>query len=91
MSLAETTVIEHPEALLPVIEEALDTIRPWMEADGGNVRIVELTTDGVLKLELAGACGTCPMSSMTMKAGVEEAVRKAVPAIRAVEAINSLN
>ncbi|EIM78840.1 nitrogen-fixing NifU domain-containing protein [Nitritalea halalkaliphila LW7] len=56
------------------IEVALDSIRPYLEADGGNVKIVELTEDMVLRLELLGACGTCPMSTMTLKAGVEEAV-----------------
>lgn len=76
----------HP--LLPRIEQALDTIRPYLAADGGNVRVLEITTDMVLRLELLGACGTCPMSPMTLKAGVEESVKKAVPEIRAVEAIN---
>ncbi|MBT9392488.1 NifU family protein [Hymenobacter sp. NST-14] len=80
------TVETHP--LLPRIEQALDTIRPYLAADGGNVRVLEITDDMVLRLELLGACGTCPMSPMTLKAGVEESVKKAVPEIRAVEAIN---
>lgn len=70
------------------IELALDTIRPYLEADGGNVRIVELGEDMVLKLELLGNCGTCPMSTMTLKAGVEEAIKRAIPEIVSVEAIN---
>ncbi|MEB2777106.1 NifU family protein [Algoriphagus sp. D3-2-R+10] len=70
------------------IEFALDTIRPYLEADGGNVRIVELTDDMVLKLELLGSCGTCPMSTMTLKAGVEEAIKRAIPEIIRVEAVN---
>jgi Fe-S cluster biogenesis protein NfuA len=70
------------------IEFALDTIRPYLEADGGNVRIVELTDDMVLRLELLGSCGTCPMSTMTLKAGVEEAIKRAIPEIKQVEAIN---
>ncbi|MGY6558283.1 MAG: NifU family protein [Nitritalea sp.] len=70
------------------IEVALDSIRPYLEADGGNVKIVELTDDMVLRLELLGACGTCPMSTMTLKAGVEEAVKREVPEITRVEAIN---
>lgn len=73
--------------ILERVEKALDSIRPYLEADGGNVRIVDLN-EGVLKLELLGACGTCPMSTMTLKAGVEEAIKKAVPEINAVEAIN---
>ena len=70
------------------IEFALDTIRPYLEADGGNVRIVELTDDYVLKIEMMGNCGSCPMSSMTLKAGVEEAIKRAIPEIVKVEAIN---
>ncbi len=70
------------------IEEALDHIRPYLEADGGNVRVIELTEDMTLKLELLGNCGSCPMSTMTLKAGVEEALKKAVPEIKKVVAIN---
>lgn len=70
------------------IEFALDTIRPYLEADGGNVRIVELTDDMVLKIEMMGSCGTCPMSTMTLKAGVEDAIKRAIPEITRVEAIN---
>lgn len=70
------------------IELALDTIRPYLEADGGNVRVIELTDDMVLKIEMLGSCGSCPMSSMTLKAGVEEAIKRAIPEIVRVEAIN---
>ena len=70
------------------VERALDQIRPYMEADGGNVRLLEITDDMVVRLELLGACGSCPMSTMTMKAGVEQSVLRAVPEIKAVVAIN---
>ncbi|TPE39704.1 NifU family protein [Pontibacter mangrovi] len=70
------------------IESALDQIRPYLEADGGNVRVLEVTDEMVLKLELLGACGSCPMSTMTLKAGVEQSVLRAVPEIKAVEAVN---
>lgn len=70
------------------IEDALDQIRPYLEADGGNVKVLEVTDEMVLKLELLGACGTCPMSAMTLKAGVEQSVLKAVPEIKSVEAVN---
>jgi len=70
------------------IDKALDNIRPYLETDGGNVKILEITDDMVVKLELLGACGTCPMSTMTLKAGVEEAIKKAVPEVKAVEAVN---
>lgn len=70
------------------VEFALDTIRPYLEADGGNVRIVELTDDMVLKIEMMGSCGSCPMSTMTLKAGIEEAIKRAIPEIVRVEAVN---
>jgi Fe-S cluster biogenesis protein NfuA len=76
------------EALLERVENALNTIRPYLEADGGNVKVLEITDQNVLKLELLGACGSCPMSSMTLKAGVEDAIKRAVPEIISVEAIN---
>lgn len=74
--------------LLQRVETALDNIRPYLEADGGNVKILEITEDMVVKLELLGACGSCPMSAMTLKAGVEESIKKAVPEIKEVMAVN---
>jgi Fe-S cluster biogenesis protein NfuA len=71
------------------IEEALNQIRPYLEADGGDISLVEVTTDNIVKVKLHGACNSCNMSAMTLKAGVEETVRKAVPEIVAVEAINN--
>jgi Fe-S cluster biogenesis protein NfuA len=70
------------------VEAALDTIRPYLETDGGNVSVEEITPEGIVKLKLLGACGSCPMSIMTLKAGIEEAIKKAVPDITGVEAIN---
>jgi len=74
--------------LLAQVEAALDTIRPYLETDGGNVSVQEITPDNVVKLKLLGACGSCPMSIMTLKAGIEQAIKKAVPEVTAVEAIN---
>ena len=70
------------------VEQALETIRPYLIADGGNVAVEEITSDNVVKLKLLGNCGSCKMSFMTMKAGIEQAILKAVPHITAVEAIN---
>ena len=70
------------------IEKALDQIRPYLEADGGNVKVLELTEEMVLKLELLGACGACSMSTMTMKAGIEQAIKREVPEIQSVIAVN---
>lgn len=75
-------------SLLDQVEAALDTIRPYLLTDGGNVSIEEITPDNVVKLKLLGSCGSCPMSIMTLKAGLEEAIKKAVPEITGVEAIN---
>jgi len=74
--------------LLARIEASLSSIRPYLEADGGDIEIVDMTDDNVLQVKLTGACQTCPMSPTTMKAGVEEAIRAAIPEIMAVQAIN---
>jgi Fe-S cluster biogenesis protein NfuA len=74
--------------LLEKVEKALDTIRPYLEADGGNVSIEEITPENIVRLKLLGACGSCPMSIMTLKAGIEQAIKRAVPEIESVEAIN---
>jgi len=70
------------------VEQALDTMRPFLETDGGNVAIEEITENNVVKLRLIGACASCSMSIMTFKAGLEQAIKKAVPEITAVEAVN---
>lgn len=70
------------------VEAALEKIRPFLLADGGDVKVLEVTDDMIVKLELLGACGTCPMSPMTMKAGVEEAIKRDIPEINGVEAVN---
>ena len=70
------------------VEEALNQLRPFLEADGGNVSIVEITDDKTVRLELQGACKSCSMRMMTFKAGIEEAVRRAAPEVKAVEAVN---
>jgi len=70
------------------VEQALETIRPYLIADGGDVAIEEITQENVVKLKLLGNCGSCKMSFMTMKAGIEQAIMKAVPEITSVVAIN---
>jgi len=75
-------------SLLDRVEAALDTIRPYLETDGGNVLVEEITPENVVRIKLLGSCGSCPMSIMTLKAGIEQAILKAVPEITAIEAIN---
>ena len=69
------------------VETALNGIRPYLQADGGDIRVLSIEKKKV-KLELLGNCSSCPMSAMTMKSGVEEAVLKAVPEVELVEAVN---
>lgn len=76
------------EQLHQRVEEALETIRPYLRRDGGDVRVLEISDNNIVSLELLGSCGNCPMSTMTLTAGVEEAIKKAIPEIKAVEAIN---
>ena len=75
------------EELRRRVDEALDSIRPYLMADGGSVRLVGITPDMVVELELLGACGDCPMSMMTLRAGIEQTVKRAVPVISRVEAV----
>lgn len=66
---------------------ALDSMRPFLKADGGDAQIVDVTKDMHVRIKLLGTCSTCELSQMTMKAGIEQAIMKAVPEIKAVEAI----
>ncbi|MBS1559182.1 MAG: NifU family protein [Bacteroidetes bacterium] len=81
-------LITNKEDLIAKVEASLNTIRPYLEADGGNIRILEVTESNILKLEFEGNCSSCPMSSMTFKAGVEEAIKRLVPEIESIEVIN---
>ncbi|CAN5277098.1 NifU family protein [soil metagenome] len=74
------------EALREQVEQALDTIRPAIAMDGGNVELLDIE-DGVVTLRMMGACGGCPMSTMTLKRGIEERLRSMVPGIERVDAI----
>jgi len=74
--------------LIKKAQNAIEQIRPYLQADGGDIRFVELTDENILNVELQGSCGSCPFSKMTLKNGVEEAVRRTLPEIVSVEAIN---
>ena len=69
------------------VESALNKIRPSLRTDGGDVELVEVTSDGVVKVRLTGACGGCPMSQMTMKMGIERIIKGEVPGIKEVVAV----
>ena len=66
------------------VEQALDTIRPALQADGGDIELVDVGEDGVVQVRLTGACGGCPMSQMTLKMGVEKTLKKIVPQVKSV-------
>lgn len=68
--------------------DALNQIRPFLNEDGGDIDLLEITSENVVKLAFTGACSSCTMNNMTFKAGVEEAIKRNVPQIKAVEAIN---
>lgn len=69
------------------IEIALQSIRPFLQKDGGDVEFVELTEDKIVKVRLTGACESCSMSHMTLKAGIEESIKNVMPDIKHVEAV----
>ena len=69
------------------VEQVLERIRPALQADGGDVELVEITTDGVVKLRLQGSCIGCPSSTMTLQMGIERALKNEIPQIARVEAV----
>lgn len=69
------------------VEQSLDKVRGALQADGGDVELVEVTDDGVVRLALTGACAGCPMSTMTLKNGIEKVLREDIPEVTAVEAV----
>ena len=75
------------DKIISRVEDALEQLRPYLIADNGNVSLLEITDDMVVKLRLLGACGSCNMSMMTLKAGIEQTILKAVPEIKGVEAV----
>jgi len=69
------------------VESALNEVRPSLQADGGNVELVDVTDDGVVKVKLQGACAGCPMSQMTLSQGIERHLKEIVPEVKKVEAV----
>lgn len=69
------------------IKEAIDEIRPQLQADGGDVEFVDVTDDGVVKVKLVGACAGCPMSTMTLAMGIEKTLKEQIPEVEKVEAV----
>lgn len=80
-------MIETGKDIREKIESSLNSIRPYLNADGGDVEFVDVTPDMIVKLRLLGACSTCDISRITMKAGIEETLIKAIPSIKSVIAV----
>ena len=73
--------------MIEEVKKALEMIRPALQADGGDVELVEVTADGVVKVKLVGACGHCPMSTMTLKMGIEKTLMAKVPGVKEVVSV----
>ena len=80
----------NEKSLIDRVELAIDEIRPYLIADGGDIKVVSIDNKNIVNLELLGSCETCPMSHMTLKAGVEEAIKKQVPEINGINATMEL-
>ncbi|MCS6819879.1 MAG: NifU family protein [Chitinophagales bacterium] len=81
-------IMTSQDDLLRRVEASLDTMRPYLKDDGGNVEVIGITRELEVLVKLTGSCSTCPQSYMTMRAGIETAVKQAVPEIKRVVAVN---
>ncbi len=69
------------------VEKVLDEVRPGLQADGGDVELVDVTEDGIVKVKLTGACAGCPMSTLTLKMAIEKKLKEQIPEVKAVEQV----
>lgn len=69
------------------VKKVLDTVRPSLQADGGDAELVDVDDNGVVKLRLTGACAGCPMSQLTLKQGIEKVLKEKLPQVKSVEAV----
>lgn len=69
------------------VEAVLESIRPQLQADGGDVELVDVSNDGVVKVKLTGSCGGCPFAMLTLKSGIERILKQEIPGVKAVEAV----
>jgi Fe-S cluster biogenesis protein NfuA len=83
-------IIEDKDLLLKRIDAALNDIRPFLQVDGGNVEVVDVTDDMTVQIKWLGMCENCSMSAMTMKAGIEQAIKSRLPEIKSVVALNGM-
>ncbi len=83
-------LVEDKTKLIAQIDAALDNVRPHLKVDGGNVEVVDVTEDNVVQIKWLGNCEGCSMSTMTMRAGIEQAIKNKLPEIAGVEAVNGI-
>ena len=81
--------MENKESIMRKLHNIIEQVRPYLQADGGDVNLVDLTDDGVVLVELTGACGSCPYSTMTLKNGIESVIKKAIPEIQEVKQVTN--
>ena len=74
--------------MIDEVKKALDSIRPYLQADDGDIELVDVTEDGIVKVKLTGACNVCPLSVITLRAGIERSLLRQVPGIKRVESVN---
>ena len=82
--------VTEKEAMIAQVDAALESIRPHLAADGGDVEVVDITDDNIVKVKWLGNCRSCSMSYMTMKAGLEQTIKGRMPHISGVEAVNGI-
>ena len=73
--------------MIEKVQAVLDQVRPMLQRDGGDVELIEVTADNIVKVKLQGACGSCPMSTMTLKMGIEKAIKEQIPEIVEVQQV----
>ncbi len=83
--------IQEKKLLIKQIDEALNDVRPHLAVDGGDVEVVDVTEQHIVKIKWLGACKSCSMTEMTMKAGLEQAIKSKLPQIEGVQAVNGLS
>jgi Fe-S cluster biogenesis protein NfuA len=74
--------------MIDEVKKALDSIRPYLQADDGDIELVDVTQDGIVKVKLTGACDVCPLSVITLRAGIERSLLRQVPGIKRVESVS---
>jgi len=81
------TSIKKEENMKDKVEKVLDEVRPGLQADGGDVELVDVSEDGIVKVRLTGACAGCPMSTLTLKMAIEKKLKEKIPEVKAVEQV----